>query len=269
MRAQLYLVARLVILALGGCAAAPEEPVEVDDALVASSASPAADNAVVHLYASTGGPGRFCTGTLVAPNLILSAAHCFFSQGSDVPVLDGSRFANAYFGHDASSGISALKRVEVRQIHAMPDRSADIAIAELASAIIDVRPQVVGLDDTVPAFREVTAIGWGSTENSGEFDVLPKFRQKRALRTIWQTESEQTTSGGVCSGDSGGPLLYHNRLVGVARAGTFIGNDGLCGLVRLRSMYSRGAAVHSFVKKTIAERGASTPALKLFATSNL
>ena len=90
-------IGALALAALGAC---------VDDAAVGTSAQPlvggevtTGDPGVVALRTSSG--RVFCTGTLVSPQVVLSAGHCLAEAGGDPAVA-------AFFGSDAASSGTSI-----------------------------------------------------------------------------------------------------------------------------------------------------------------
>src|SRR4051794_6715975 len=81
MRSCLPLLCAVVVTAcsneIGTDAARTESPSirRIAEGIVNGSPSSASDNAVVYI-AINGKSGDYCTGTLIAPNLVLTARHC-------------------------------------------------------------------------------------------------------------------------------------------------------------------------------------------------
>jgi V8-like Glu-specific endopeptidase len=160
-----------------------------------------------------------CTGTLVGPRLVLTAAHCVSDPrlGSSLEVM---------FGSDVASSGSRFMRVTQAVRH--PDYRGDGDAADLAVLVLDgaalVAPVALGeqpLDGTVGA--SVRVVGFGvtgpsdgatGTKRSGTSTVAEV--QDRVFRTVPGPSL-------TCQGDSGGPLFAPvgpaERLVGVTSRG--------------------------------------------------
>lgn len=185
-------------------------------------------NAVVHLRAA-----ERCTGALVAPNLVLTAAHC-------VALRSGKQFGCDELGHVVETGtgmgrlhaLSTPAQIEVfaaadaeeplavaREIFAPPLSSVgcanDIAFVLLETPIEGIAPLRLELDAVPEAMENVEAVGFGQRD----------ARSTRALRnqvtaevqavgtSEGMTDEEGAYPGtlrldlGLCDGDSGGPVL--------------------------------------------------------------
>lgn len=150
---------------------------------------------------------EFCTGTLVAPRIILSAEHC----------IDGVTASSLFIGF----GMMPAERralLPVAQIHAHPE--VDFALIILGVDATEVIPEIepiamnrASLDETWIG-RKVDASGYGETYNSattGRFFAsvevvgVPLNVQGVGYEVVSvDGKGEQ----GICYGDSGGPILW-------------------------------------------------------------
>ncbi|MEU3403114.1 trypsin-like serine protease, partial [Streptomyces sp. NPDC006670] len=152
---------------------------------------------VVKLNLGDEANSRACTGTLVDPLWVLTAASCFAATpGAPVPA-----------GKPALKTTATLsdgKTVEITQIAPRDDR--DAALVRLATIVTTIKPAL--LATTAPAVNtELTAAGYGRTKTEWVPDKLRTgtFTLNSATSTTLALTGKGTDV--LCKGDTGGPLL--------------------------------------------------------------
>lgn len=217
---------RLLLLSLA-CAFGCDPPTPDLDTLsapIVDGTFEAGEEAVVSVL-PFGGVG-ICTGTLIAPNVVLTAKHCVQAANADAP------YPVTAFTIGVGSDVRDVREYRARYVETTPGAYRSDPRTGLGGAIIGVDVGVLVLREDVegvtpipirrdPASdmigREFTAVGFGQRPDG---PAGLKYKGGGVVTRIagGVIYTEQT----ICQGDSGGPMIEEGptrRVIGVASFG--------------------------------------------------
>ena len=266
-----------------GCAGAPEAAEELGRAaspIVDGTASDDSQNAVVRLLIldpSNSKSAEVCTGTLLAPDIVLTARHCVSRTQESVTCLevDGKLVGGAIFeDHQASNLIVLLgtkpdpNATDAKGARIFHDTATNLCGHDLALVVLDrrlaaaVAPIAPIRLDTPPARNaRFTAVGWGT--NGAAF---PTVRQQRADVTVEELgpivvdlvtghrvaigSSELLAGEAGCAGDSGSPALdpTTGAVIGVAARSGVGASDPASPCRNSKNVYTVPSGFHDVIR---------------------
>jgi len=172
-----------------------------------------------------------CGGSILTRNFILTAAHCVSDEDENhvITPVAADRFTIRAGSNDRFSGGVLHQVAEVIIHEGYGNFLNDVALLRLESPLIfssSIQPIDLPSVDT-PADVDVIISGWGRIKHQGD---VPRYLKYNTLQSIsldrcdeligWGVQSElcliHEADNGACNGDSGGPAIYNNQVVGVA-----------------------------------------------------
>ncbi len=233
------------VAALCGCAA-PGEPLGSSrSAILGGTPDPSDTNVVGIVWQSTNGGIAECSGSLLAPNLVLTAHHCVADvlNKENGPDCATSLFAapdaasNLFVSTKDLASTSPSEFHTVREIVVPPDSTNttfcgfDQALLILSNDIepSEAIPLVPRVDGEIAANDAYAAVGFGS-DGAGNFGTRERLDGllvdcvgpgcASIAAGEMDPQHEWIGDHGPCQGDSGGPALdAANRVIGVVSRG--------------------------------------------------
>uniref|UniRef100_A0A182PFL9 Peptidase S1 domain-containing protein n=1 Tax=Anopheles epiroticus TaxID=199890 RepID=A0A182PFL9_9DIPT len=186
--------------------------------------SVAADGQFPHQVALLRGNSLTCGGSLIDSRWVLTAAHCVYNGAMLVP-------ASAIVVVAGTINLNGGVRRTVARV--LPHErygnfQNDVALLQLQQALpstAHIRPIALRTSG-VPAGSEVIISGWGRMYQGGPVSTMLRYNRATVVTDQQCRMATGISSGlicftspvnnGACNGDSGGPAVLNNQLVGVA-----------------------------------------------------
>lgn len=207
----------LFAAALAGCSAASEVDMEEMEAITGGSADRTHEAVVAIDIAGQG----LCSGTLVAPNAVLTARHCVSHTSESVDCAHGG---GAVHGNRDPRTLTIHTGEHAQKVAArgakliVPKKNSlcgyDAAVIVLDQPIKGIKPLHIGAP---PKSGYVTVVGFGRQGANGPHGA----RMKRRSRLLEVGDMELKVGESSCPGDSGGPALSAGgAIVGIVSRGS-------------------------------------------------
>lgn len=215
-----------------------------------------------------------CGGSLIAPNIVLSAAHC------------GGVFSEVHIGrHDRNDYFDTYEEFNILREIAHPRYKDDAIAYDQMIIVLDgestATPVAMNRNPSIPtAGTPVTVMGWGLTVEDDNTSASPELKYAN-LNVISNQDCEDSKSGFLvfdsyqgligddmlcaatsgsdsCQGDSGGPLVAtdgngNDLLVGVVSWGYGCASPDFPGV------YSRVSFDADWIDATVCDQASSVP----------
>ena len=230
--------------------------------------------------------GHFCGGSLIAPDIVLSAAHCMQSGGEYKAVIGRHAL-------DTADGDEVNVKTEITHTgYDWGTTDNDYMIIILDRPTTETVDLVQVSPDVVPVGTAVTVMGWGDTHPADDIRTLAEELMETEVFVVSNEECEQSngTVGGTeiagwtiggyeedyhnqisenmmcakdsgedsCQGDSGGPLVIRSdsgdMQVGIVSWGVSCAHEDFPGV------YASVSARYEWIRKNVCEESSAPPA---------
>eukprot|EP00571_Detonula_confervacea_P000325 CAMPEP_0172330650 /NCGR_PEP_ID=MMETSP1058-20130122/61514_1 /TAXON_ID=83371 /ORGANISM="Detonula confervacea, Strain CCMP 353" /LENGTH=455 /DNA_ID=CAMNT_0013047875 /DNA_START=194 /DNA_END=1561 /DNA_ORIENTATION=+ len=219
--------------------------------------------------------GHFCGGSLIAPDVVLSAAHC---AGGDYKAIIGRHELITNDGDEVG-----VKDEMMHPDYVSETTDNDFMLLFLNRSTTEIVELVQLSPDTISAGTDVTVMGWGDTHKDEEIKELATELMEVEVTVLTNDECDQSSSDEMgfeydyngkitgnmmcakhvevkdsCQGDSGGPLVIRSNSgdiqVGVVSWGIGCAHDDFPGV------YARVSAQYDWIRKNVCEGSSAPPA---------
>jgi hypothetical protein len=214
-RRRVWAASGIALALLAGCAPVEEERVAVFESALAGGERTDADEAVVGIVAQD---QLYCTGTLVAGHVVLTAAHCLPPdtpvEPSEMKIFAGASWAEGGWIIDATD-------VWVHPEHLTGAVWKDVGLLALQHA--PAAPIPVATAEPLEG-TPMRILGFGKVDPDSESDDIKRTGSARVESVLPDGMLLVAEPAAACGGDSGGPALVLDgeveRLAGVHSRGT-------------------------------------------------
>jgi secreted trypsin-like serine protease len=178
---------------------------------IVGGAAPSVEGVGRSIVTIVGSRGNFCTGTLIAPDLVLSVAHCV-GPGATYKIVD--------YGADRQPQLRDVRKVAAHPAFNMQAITAHRATADVALLQLEIpkkNPSVLGVPKTpIAAGNTFTIAGVGVTvRGDGKSGGVARAADLIAtghpgtlqIRLVDPAGAGVRVGLGACTGDSGGPVF--------------------------------------------------------------
>jgi len=208
------------------------------------------------VYLATSSGGQFCGGTLVAPNKVVTAAHCTSGRSAS-----STRVVWGREDKQSTAGVVAgVTRIWNHPSYRSATSGYDVSVLTLDRSLSSAYlPLATPADSALyAAGTNATILGWGTTSSGGSASryllkaTVPVNSDTACRRAYSQYSSTAMVCAGypqggtdTCQGDSGGPMVAGGKLIGATSWGRGCASAGYPGV------YARIASYHSVLSQQI------------------